>query len=148
MRIANALAKSGQFDKAMQVAQMMPVEPSRPSVLGSIALLLATEQVTQGKSTPSKAVERRMKSEFTPAETQLAQRLSQAFSETVAVLQSPRQETIRSLRDLKAKITQDEQGEVTEVSCFFTKVTDAGIAELQQALPNCKIWKPNGAINN
>ena len=29
-----------------------------------------------------------------------------------------------------------------------TQVTDAGVAELQQALPNCEIRKPNGKINN
>ena len=29
-----------------------------------------------------------------------------------------------------------------------TKVTDAGVAELQQALPKCKILKPNGKITN
>ena len=27
------------------------------------------------------------------------------------------------------------------------KVTDAGVAELQQVLPNCEIWKPNCQIN-
>ena len=28
------------------------------------------------------------------------------------------------------------------------QITDVGVAELQQALPNCKIWKPNGTINH
>ena len=28
------------------------------------------------------------------------------------------------------------------------QVTDSDIAELQKALPNCKITKPNGEINN
>ena len=33
------------------------------------------------------------------------------------------------------------------LSLFGTQVTDAGIAELQKALPNCQIQKPNGRIN-
>ena len=28
-----------------------------------------------------------------------------------------------------------------------TQVTDAGIADLQKALPKCKIWKPNGKLH-
>ena len=69
------------------------------------------------------------------------------------------------LEDKGAKITKNEQGEVVEIDLSYNtrmtdaglvhlkglenlqrldvprKITDAGIAELKQALPNCKLEK-------
>ena len=74
-------------------------------------------------------------------------------------------DAIAALKKLRATIKQNEQGEVVEVSLgnrkitdaglvhlkglvnlqtldlAFTKTTDAGVADLQKALPNCKISK-------
>jgi hypothetical protein len=36
---------------------------------------------------------------------------------------------------------------LVELNLSFTPITDAGIADLQQSLPNCKIKKPNGEIH-
>ena len=46
---------------------------------------------------------------------------------------------VAALKKLGAKIEQDDQGRAVELNLRYTKVTDAGVAELQQALPNCKI---------
>ena len=45
------------------------------------------------------------------------------------------------------KVHVKEMTNLQSLDLNSTKVTDAGIAELQQALPNCKIKKPNGEIN-
>ena len=48
-------------------------------------------------------------------------------------------DAVAALKKLGAVIRQDAQGEVVEVLLGGTKITDTGIADLQKALPDCKI---------
>ena len=45
------------------------------------------------------------------------------------------------LEKLGAKLEVNAQGAIVTVGLFGTKITDAGVAKLKEALPNCEIVK-------
>ena len=64
-----------------------------------------------------------------------------SFSTPITAQQEPTSPpTVEMLVEtLGGYVNQNEQGEVVEVLLSRTRVTDAGVAELQKALPNCAI---------
>ena len=45
----------------------------------------------------------------------------------------------KSLKKPQGELTKTDLAKVTRLNLVGTKITDAGVAELQKALPNCKI---------
>ena len=48
-------------------------------------------------------------------------------------------EVVAAIKELGGKATVDKNKAVVRVNFYGTKVTDAGVKKLQQALPNCII---------